>query len=51
MAEFNKLLEENNLPQVDALQYNAIKTASEKQKRDTSMRTANVGYLHQGRNY
>lgn len=42
MAEFNKLLEENNLPQVDALQYNAIKTASEKQKRDTSMRTANV---------
>ena len=50
MAEFNELLEENNLPQVDVLQYNAIKTASEKKKKkndkkckkDTQMRTINM---------
>ena len=46
MEEFNELLEENNLPQVYALQYNAIKTASEKEneeeKKDTQMRTADI---------
>lgn len=46
MSELNKLLEENNLSQVDALQYNAIKTVSEKEneeeKKDTQMRTANI---------
>lgn len=49
MSEFNELLAENNLPQVDALQYNGIKTASEKEKKkdkkskkDTSMRTINA---------
>lgn len=47
MEEFNKLMEENNLPSVDALQYNVIKTASKKEekkksKKDTKMRTVNM---------
>ena len=47
MSELNKQLEENNLPQVDALPNNAIKSASEKEnekkyKKDTRMRTINM---------
>lgn len=49
MEQLNEILAENNLPQVDALQYNAIKTASEKEKekskkskKDTKMRTVNM---------
>lgn len=42
MEELNKTLEDYNLPQVDALQYNAMKDASEKKKRDTTMRTAMI---------
>lgn len=40
MGELNKTLEDFDLPQVDAFQYNAIKEATKKKKRDTNMRTA-----------
>lgn len=42
MEEQNKKLEEANLPPVDALQYNKIKKASKKKKRNTNMRTARI---------
>ncbi len=53
MGDLNELLEENNLPQVDALQYNMLKTASEKEqkeekkkekkaKKGSQMRTVNM---------
>lgn len=40
MGELNKTLKDFDLPQVDAFQYNAIKEATKKKKRDTNMRTA-----------
>lgn len=40
MEELNKILKDFDQPEVDVIQYNKIKEASEKKKRDTNMRTA-----------
>ncbi len=42
MEELNKTLADLNLPQVDIIQYNAMKETSKEKKRDTTMRTARI---------